>query len=370
LTVPSRTAALRCARTPDGATIAFAGSLDAAGAGGIWRATMRAARQAAGRPLVLDLAAVTHCDTAGAALVLAAEAAHGSAIDLRGASEPQRALLALVRQAHRPVARSAAPPGWTYLGVLRAAAGHAVDATAYLGEVFLATLRIPARRRMLRTADLLRLTDQAGVQALPLVVLMGFLMGLILAFQSSIPLRRYGADLLVAYLVSVSLVRELGPLLAAVILAGRTGSAFAAEIGTMKVNEELDALATMGLDIVTMQVLPRLIAAALVMPVLAIVLMLAGLAGMTVVMLLFGFTPEAVLAQVQRSVLITDLLGGLFKAICFGAAVAAIGCRSGLRTGNGPRAVGQAATQAVVGGIVATILLDGFFALVFYRLNL
>jgi phospholipid/cholesterol/gamma-HCH transport system permease protein len=230
--------------------------------------------------------------------------------------------------------------------------------------------RLPARRRMVRVRDLLGLIDMAGVQAIPLVLLMGFLIGLILAFQSAIPLRAYGADLLVAYLVSISLARELGPLLAAVILAGRTGSAYAAEIGTMKVNQELDALSTMGLDIMTMQVLPRMFAAMLVMPVLTIALLLAGLVGMASVMVMLGFTSTAVINQIQLSVKLTDLFGGLFKATCFGAAIAAIGCRSGLATGSGPRAVGIAATSAVVGGIVATVMLDGGFALLFYRLRL
>ena len=123
---------------------------------------------------------------------------------------------------------------------------------------------------MLRWSDLLRYIDQAGVRSLPLVLMLGYLIGLILAFQSAVPMRRFGADIFVANLVALSLVRELGPLLAAVILAGRTGSAFAAEIGTMKVNEEVDALITMGLDPMTMLVLPRIIAAMLVMPVLTL----------------------------------------------------------------------------------------------------
>ena len=110
--------------------------------------------------------------------------------------------------------------------------------------------------------------DSAGIRSLPLVVLLGFLIGLILAFQSAVPMRQFGADIFVANLVAISLLRELGPLLAAVILAGRTGSAFAAEIGTMKVNEEIDALTTMGLDPMTMLVLPRMIAAMCVMPVM------------------------------------------------------------------------------------------------------
>ncbi len=142
---------------------------------------------------------------------------------------------------------------------------------------------------MLRLPDLLRYADQAGVRSLPLVVLLGYLIGLILAFQSAVPMRRFGADIFVANLVAISLLRELGPLLAAVILAGRTGSAFAAEIGTMKVNEEIDALVTMGLDPMTMLVLPRMIAAMLVMPVMTLTLDIAGLLGMATVMRGFGF---------------------------------------------------------------------------------
>ncbi len=148
--------------------------------------------------------------------------------------------------------------------------------------------------------DLLHYIDQAGVRSLPLVVLLGYLIGLILAFQSAVPMRRFGADIYVANLVAISLLRELGPLLAAVILAGRTGSAFAAEIGTMKVNEEVDALMTMGLDPMTMLVLPRIIAAMLVMPVMTLALDLAGMLGMTTVMLGFGFPLVTIARQVQN----------------------------------------------------------------------
>ena len=241
---------------------------------------------------------------------------------------------------------------------------------AFVGEAAVAIIRLPARRRMLRLPDLLLYADQAGLRSMPLVLMLGYLIGLILAFQSAIPMRRYGADIFVANLVAISLLRELGPLLAAVILAGRTGSAFAAEIGTMKVNEEIDALKTMGLDPMTMLVLPRVIAAMLVMPAMTLALEVAGLLGMTTVMRGFGFPFVTVARQVQDWVTVTDLMGGLFKAVWFGIAVAAIGCRAGLDTGVGPRAVGLSATAAVVGGIVATIALDGVFALIFYRLNL
>ena len=351
----------------DGTTVLIlAGHLDAAAAGLLWRQAIRTARRAG--PLALDLTQLDYCDMSGAALLVATEAAHRAPVPLIGASPRIAALLARARVA-------AARPEAARAGSFGAVPGAALIATtadslAFMGEVAVALLYLPSRIRMLRMGDLLRFADQAGVRAIPLVVLLGYLMGLILAFQSAVPMRRFGADLYVANLVAISLLRELGPLLAAVILAGRTGSAFAAEIGSMKVNQEVDALVTMSLDPVTMLVLPRLIAAMAVMPALVLVLDLAGLAGMATVMHAFDYPLITVLHQVQSAATPGDLWGGLFKGLCFGSAVAAIGCRAGLGTGVGPRAVGQAATAAVVGGIVATIFLDGLFAILFYRLGL
>jgi phospholipid/cholesterol/gamma-HCH transport system permease protein len=363
-------AGLTIAQRGGDTVLVFAGRLDAEGAGSLWHHALRAAAHAHAQPLRFDLAAVTACDMTGAALLLAAERAHGAPVPIDGA-DPR--VTALLRRA-RPASVAAAPPK---RGPGRSIGGHCVagltavgDGIAFLGEALVAVLRLPMQGRMLRFGDVLRYADQAGVRAVPLVMLLGFLMGMILAFQSAIPMRRYGADLFVANLVTISLIRELGPLLSAVILAGRTGSAFAAEIGTMKVNQEIDALTTMGLDPMTMLVLPRLIAVMVVLPALAIALDLAGLAGMVTVLRGFGFPFVAIMHQVQAAASITDLFGGLFKAVCFGAAIAAIGCRAGMGTGFGPRAVGLSATAAVVGGIISTIALDGGLALLFYRLNL
>ena len=347
--------------------LSLRGPLDGAGAARLWSGVLRAADAARGRPLALDVAEATGVDTAGAALLSAALARHGNA-SLRGATPAVAALVDQVAAA--PRVAPAAKPGWTFTGLVRTAIGRAADAIAFGGESLVAAAMLPRRRRQVRAGDLLRLMDEAGFRALPLVLLLGYLMGLILAFQGSIPLRRFGADLFVVNLVGLSLLRELGPLLSAVILAGRTGSAFAAELGTMKVNEELAALEVMGISPMTMLVLPRLLAAVLIMPVLTLVLETAGLLGMLTVMLAFGFAPAAVAAQLLRAVHAHDLWGGLFKAVVFGAAVAGIGCRAGLATGVGPRAVGLSATAAVVGGIVATILLDGAFAIIFYRVGM
>ena len=350
--------------------LALEGRLNAAGAGRLWRPAMLAATRARGRPLVLDLRDVSFCDTGGATLLAAIEAAHGGIDEMLGDTER---IARLRQRAHDAIAQAPAaqaprrPSLRARLAVLLEGSAQGV---AFLGEAALALLALPRRRRMFRTIELARHADQAGTRSLPLLLMLGYLMGLILAFQSAIPMRRFGADLYVANLVAISLLRELGPLLAAVILAGRTGSAFAAELGTMKVNEELDALSTMGLHPMTMLVLPRLAAVMLVIPAMTMVLEIAGLAGMATVMTGFGFSLSAISRQVQAATTLGDLLGGLAKSVVFGMTVAAIGCRTGMTAGMGPRAVGQAATAAVVGGIVATIVLDGFFALLFYRLGL
>jgi len=246
----------------------------------------------------------------------------------------------------------------------------ALSGIAFVGEALVAAFRVLFRPRLFRGAEFLRHLDEIGLRAFPLTLLLGFLIGLILAYQSSIPLKRFGAEIFVPNLVGISLLRELGPLLAGVVLAGRTGSAFAAELGTMTVNEEVNALRIMGIDPMVMLVLPRILAAILVMPALTLLMNLAGLAGMTVVMETLGFPWSAVSNQLQQWLKLGDLMGGLFKSACFGLVIGAIGCRAGLSAGFGPRAVGDAATAAVVGGIVAIVAMDGVFAILFFRLGI
>lgn len=360
------TARMTTAREGAAVVMRFEGDLTLGSIAPLWRPALDAARLPAGNRLTIELAAVPACDTAGATLLAVLEQQAGGA-DIRNAHPDVEALLTRVRAAR---AIKAVPPAPRGGNPLRAALTSALDGIAFLGEVVVATVRAPSRRRMIPARDLLAYTDAAGVNAIPLVALLGFLMGLILAFQSSIPLRRFGAEIFIVNLVVISLFRELGPLLAAVILAGRTGSAFAAELGTMVVNEEVAAIATMGIDPVTMLVLPRLAATMLVMPGLSLLLDLAGLIGMTLVMGVLGYPPIAVYNQLLAAASLRDLVGGLVKSLVFGAAVAVIGCRTGLGAGLGPRAVGQAATAAVVGSIFATIVLDGIFTVLYYRLDI
>jgi len=350
--------------------MSFSGPLDSAGAGTVWARALVEAQRARDESLTLDLAGLDGFDTAGATLLLDIEAAHGGNAAVTGANEQIEALLGQVRASRKEAKPPGPTPVLTWRETIIGGLTVCTQGIAFLGELAVAFATLPARARMFRRQDLLTAADNAGVRAIPLVVLLGVLIGLILAFQSLIPMRRFGADIYVANLVAISLIRELGPLLAAVILAGRSGSAFAAEIGTMKVNQEIDALTTMGLDPVTMLVLPRVLAAIAVMPALTIALDFAGLLGMALVLVGNGIPLVAVGNQVQAWVTPLDLYGALVKAAIFGAAIAAIGCRAGLGTGVGPQAVGVSATSAVVGGIVGAIVLDGMFAIIFFRLGL
>ncbi|MCW8306783.1 ABC transporter permease [Acidiphilium sp. PA] len=349
-----------------GTVISLAGPLTATALAPVWTRAVDAARRA-GDGLAIDVAGAELVDTSGAALLLALERDHPGRIEWRGLGEKPTQLMARLR--------AAVPNGVTAKVPARTVTRTSVWQTflirvTFFGETILATLSLPGKLRFLRGGNFFRLVERAGTQAMPLVGMMGFLIGMILAFQSAIPMRQFGADIYVAALVSLSLFRELGPLLGAVILAGRTGSAFAAELGTMVVNEEVAALTTMGIDAETMLVIPRMAAAMVVMPALALGVDIAGVLGMGLVMMILGFPPSAILNQIQMATGPYDLLLGLFKAVVFGAAIGLIGCRAGLTAGGGPRAVGEAATSAVVGGIVVTILLDGLFAVIFYRLGL
>jgi phospholipid/cholesterol/gamma-HCH transport system permease protein len=350
----------------DGDRLVLSGALTTTLIGTLWNPIVKAGQGAS----VVDVASVSALDTSGAALVLTAT---GKNTRLEGASEAVAAVLERARAALAGPAPQQAEPGLPFIASLGAWGVDVLkrlrDSFSFLGEAVVLGLSVVRYPRRLRLADILRHLDEAGLRAFPLAVLLGTLIGVILAFQSSVPMRQFGAEIFIPALVGVSLVRELGPLIAAIILSGRTGSAFAAELGTMTVNEEVDALRIMGVDPVAMLVLPRLLAAMLVMPVLALVMNLSGLIGMGIVMGTLGFPASMVMNQLQQWLSLGGVLGGLFKAAVFGLVIAGIGCRAGLSAGRGPRAVGDAATAAVVGGIVSTVVLDGLFAVLFYRLG-
>jgi phospholipid/cholesterol/gamma-HCH transport system permease protein len=240
---------------------------------------------------------------------------------------------------------------------------------AFLGEVCAAAGWLFLHPRQFRVRETLRVADRVGSNALPVILLLGFLIGTILAFQAATPLGRFGLVDMIPTMVCISVVRELGPLLATLLLAGRTGSAFAAELGTMTVTEEISALKSMGIDPVRFLVVPRVLATIAMAPLLAVSSSVMGIIGGYAVMANFGFSFTSYITQVRQAVTYKDLVGGEVKTLVFGLIVGGIGCLRGLRTGDGPGAVGESATQAVVTSIVLIIVADGIFGFVYYYLK-
>ncbi len=241
---------------------------------------------------------------------------------------------------------------------------------SFTGEICVKLLNTLFHLNTLRWKDTFLIAEKTGANAVGITALLGFLIGLILAFQSAVSMKKFGAEIFVADLVVLSLFRELGPLLTAFVLAARTGSSFAAEIGTMKVNEEIDALTTMGLEPVRFLVIPRVLATVFVTPLLTMFNNLFGLIGCGLVMISIGFAPITFLNQIQQAASLTDLFSGLIKTFIFGALIASIGCLCGLQTKTGASAVGDSATKAVVSSIIAIVVVDGVFAVVYYFLGI
>nr|WP_275067086.1 ABC transporter permease [Leptospira bandrabouensis] len=240
----------------------------------------------------------------------------------------------------------------------------------FTGELTISFWRSFLHPSKIRWKDTFRVAESMGVNAFPIIAMIGFLLGLIMSFQSAIPMRRFGAEIFVANLVGLSLFRELGPLMTAFILSGRSGSAFAAELGTMKVSEEIDALTTMGLPPVQFLIIPRLVASLIMTPLLTIVFNLFGLIGGAVVLISFGFPLVTFINQVNLAVGLSDILGGLLKSYFFGMIIASIGCYRGLKTASGAGAVGESTTSAVVGSIILVSILDGIFSVLYFYLKI
>lgn len=244
------------------------------------------------------------------------------------------------------------------------------SALAFLGETAVSALGMLVHPRRFRFGDFLLAFQRAAFDGLTISTGIGFLLGVILAFQSAAALKMFGVEVYVSDLLTIGLFRELGPLITAIILAGRSGSAFAAEIGTMKVNEELDALTTMGLPPVRFLVLPRVVAAVCAMPVLTIFAELAGLLGGSLVLQLMDVPTVVFWEHVTSVSTLFMIVFGLAKGALFGFLVGLVGCGAGMQTKATADGVGVAATSAVVGGIVAIAVSDGVLAVLCYVWNL
>jgi phospholipid/cholesterol/gamma-HCH transport system permease protein len=241
----------------------------------------------------------------------------------------------------------------------------AVTMVSFIGEAVLSLGRLFIGRARFRRADLLLFIQECGAQALGIVTLISFLIGLILAFMGAMQLRQFGAVIYTADLVGLGMTREMGAVMTGVIIAGRTGAAFAAQLGTMQVNEEIDAMVTMGIPPMDFLVLPRMLALILMMPLLCIYADMIGmLAGVFIGTGMLDLSLTEYVNETRKAVDLVDFGLGVFKSAVFGALIALAGCLRGMQCGRSAAAVGAAATSAVVTGIVWIIASDGVFAVI------
>ncbi len=228
---------------------------------------------------------------------------------------------------------------------------------AFVGETFIVTVKFVTGKASFRSIDLGQFLQDTGARAVPIVSLISFLIGLILAFVGIMQLELFGAQVYVANLVGVAMVRAIGAIMAGIIMAGRTGAAYAAQLGTMQVNEEIDALQTMGVKPMEFLVLPRMLALTLMMPLLCLYADLLGvLGGWVVAVPLYGLNSSLYFSNTMAAVGLNDLFVGLFMSLVFGILVALSGCLRGMQCGRSASAVGDATTSAVVTGIVSIIV--------------
>ncbi|MDR4506650.1 MAG: MlaE family lipid ABC transporter permease subunit [Candidatus Brocadiaceae bacterium] len=358
-------------------TITIAGRLDSATTGAVWRESTEALGKTPTRKLLVDASGIEYCDGSGIGLLVELrrrQESTGGEMELRGLRAEFLQLLDLFNPKEFAVLSLEKPKKINLaeeVGRSTVTVWDNIHALiSFVGELCVALSRAALNPHRIRWKDAFLVAETAGVNAFPIVALISFLIGLIMAFQSAIPMRQFGAEIFVADLIALSMLRELGPLMTAIVVAGRTSSAFAAELGTMKVNEEIDALTTMGLDPVRFLVVPRVLAAIVMMPILTIFSNLLGVMGGSVVLLSLGYPLVSYFNRIVSSADYVDFLGGLFKSFVFGIIVAGIGCLCGLQTKTGASAVGDSTTRAVVRAIIIIVITDGLFSVVYFYLGI
>lgn len=330
-------------------------------------------------PLVLDLSQVQALDTGGAWLIADLERrmkASGAQVEITGLRPAHSKLIATVSQFTTDELGEQAPPGgfvnWVArLGARTAAAWKdTLSILEFLGLTLHRLVRTLIMPWRLRRAALVSQMEQAGFKALPIVALMGFLIGVVLAFQGATQLKQFGAEIFVVELISISILRELGVLLTAIIVAGRSGSAFTASIGSMKVQEEIDAMRTLGLDPIEVLVVPRVLALLIMLPILGFVADMAGLIGGALMSWIdLGVSPGMFVTRLKENTDVWQLAIGLIKAPFFALVIGVIACWQAMQVQGSSESVGQRTTASVVQSIFMVIAIDALFSIFFSELG-
>jgi phospholipid/cholesterol/gamma-HCH transport system permease protein len=356
----------------DGATVRLGGELRMEEAGLLWEELGRAVDE---RTRTIDLAAVHGADGSALALVAARAAAGGeNSIRIEGANDDVARLLEL----YAPRASDGPPPKRKpesaiaqVGGATLAYAGEVRAVLSFFGEMVLALGSLVRHPRNGHWREVPPLVEKTGADAVPIVVLINFLVGFVMAYQSAKQLKMFGANIYVADLVGLSVTRELAPLMTAIIVCGRSGAAFAAEIATMKVNDEVDALRTIGLRPFAWLVVPRVLALLLVVPLLTLLGDLVGFAGgLFVGVTSLDLTVQGYFIETQKSVELWDVWHGVIKSVAFALAIALISCQQGFAASGGAEGVGRRTTATVVTSLFALVVLDATFTIVFRAFGL
>ncbi len=331
----------------------------------------------AGTTVTLDGTGVSAMDTAGAWLlrqIVRALERDAGRVTLQGLRPEYASLLALVDATDFAPAETGAIAASRLerIGALSWRAGSRfVEMLAFVGEVARAALRSASHPARIRWRTVLYNVRTAGFDALPITGLLCFLMGIVIAYQGATQLARYGANIFVADLVGLAMVRELSPMLTAIIVAGRSGSAYAAQIATMKVTEEVDALRTLGIPPIELLVLPKILALTIALPLLTVYADTLGVAGgMLMARSELGVVFPDFLDRLQYALVASDFLVGIGKAPVFAAIIAVVGCFQGFQVAGDAESVGRRTTVSVVQSIFLVIVADAIFSIVFNRLGI
>ncbi len=363
----------------DGSNVTFkyAGSLNTSSVPKIWAKTFRNLESKKPHKLTIDASKVEYCDGAGLSVFFELKLRSRTdkfSLNIEGLKPEFCEMLKMFdarqfdesKPGKRKKTRVAEEVGKATVSLI----GDIFELITYIGQLFVFMSRALMHPSKIRWKDVIYIAEKAGVNAVGIITLIGFLFGLIMAFSGVISLQKYGAQIYVADMVAISMLRVMGPFITAVMLAGRSGSAFAAEIGTMKINEEVDALRTMGFEPISFLAIPRVLAAFIATPLLCMVANAAALLGSAVVLLSLGVPLVTYCNRVTGAVDYGDFFGGLFKALTYGLLIGGIGCLRGLQTKAGPSAVGDSTTNSVVTTIILVVAAEGMYAVLFYVLGI
>lgn len=362
------------------AKVTLSGVINVYSLGGIWT-QVRSAQDnwltqgdVKNKSLIFDASQVTSLDGAGIAFLIGvqeAQAKAGAKFELVGLNERYQPLLSEFNPISNLFPVPVVKPKRSFLVSTGMATQNLIDDakglitfTGHLCADLVYSLRNPTQ---VRWGDFVNAAVEAGIAALPIVGLVAFLIGVILSFQAAIGMEQFGATSFVGPLAALGIVREMGPLITAILLAGRSSAAFAAEIGTMTVNSEVDALVSGGLSPIRFLVVPRVLAGILVAPILTLYADIVSIIASMFTMLIYGIPFINFYNGMLSAVDIEDIGSGLVKATLFGIVISAVGCLRGMQTGNGAAAVGISATRAVVSSIVMIVVVDGIFAFISYK---